>query len=146
MSVLSRRRFIASVAGAVLISGCGSVATPTVAPPPPAATSGSQATPPAATSATPLSTDATLPPVAAAAASLAAGQGAVMTVAGDAVAIYKDAQGTVTALSPKCPHQGCQVAWNAADGTWDCPCHGSRFNADGSLKNGPASKGLTAIS
>jgi Rieske Fe-S protein len=148
MSVVSRRRFIAAVAGAALVNSCG--ATPTLPPsttaaPTAAATSAAQPTGAATPQAQPTGA-ATLSPAMEAAASLAAGEGEVTNVGGQAVAIYKDAQGNVTLLSPRCPHQGCQVAWNAADKTWDCPCHGSRFNADGSLKNGPANKGLTAAS
>ena len=42
----------------------------------------------------------------------------------------------------RCPHMGCQLAWNPEEGTYDCPCHGSRFDARGNLLDGPAQKGL----
>ena len=165
MSASSRRRFIAAIAGAMVVSGCGgatpaptatqSASSPTQAPsqaavaPTPTAKSVPATTAPttaaAEATATPTAAEAA-PTVPAAIASLAAGEGAIVAIGGQPVAAYKDAQGGVTMLSPKCPHMGCEVAWNASDKTWDCPCHGSRFNADGSLKNGPASKGLTAIS
>jgi Rieske Fe-S protein len=45
-------------------------------------------------------------------------------------------------LSPVCPHMGCQVNWNDLGKSWDCPCHGSRFHADGSYIEGPALQGL----
>ena len=42
----------------------------------------------------------------------------------------------------RCPHLGCALTWNAAEHTWDCPCHGSRFAADGRLIDNPATQGL----
>lgn len=42
----------------------------------------------------------------------------------------------------RCPHMGCALKWNPAEGSWDCPCHGSRFDADGRLKEGPAMHGI----
>jgi Rieske Fe-S protein len=58
------------------------------------------------------------------------------------VAVYRDAKGAVTAVSAKCTHMGCTVRWNAAEKTWDCPCHGSRFSATGQVVNGPAERPL----
>ena len=43
---------------------------------------------------------------------------------------------------PRCPHLGCALTWNAQEHSWDCPCHGSRFGADGRLLNNPATGGL----
>ena len=77
--------------------------------------------------------------------SLQAGQGAVIELDGQQVAVYKDEAGQVVKLSPVCPHQGCTVAWNAQEGTWDCPCHASRFEADGTRISGPATSGLEAV-
>lgn len=57
-------------------------------------------------------------------------------------AVYKDAEGSVKVFSTSCPHLGCDIEWNDTENTWDCPCHGSRFETDGSLKQGPASRGL----
>jgi Rieske Fe-S protein len=71
-----------------------------------------------------------------------AGQGAVMRRGLTKVAVYRDAQGVVQELSAVCPHLGCIVHWNAAEQSWDCPCHGSRFNALGEVLNGPANAGL----
>lgn len=48
----------------------------------------------------------------------------------------------LTPTRPRCPHMGCALQWNRAEHTWDCPCHGSRFSADGSLLDNPATDGL----
>ncbi len=71
-------------------------------------------------------------------AELKPGQGAVLRVNGKQVAAYRDDQGRLKALSPVCTHLRCIVAWNPAERTWDCPCHGSRFNHDGQVVQGPA--------
>ncbi|MEX1997294.1 MAG: FAD-dependent oxidoreductase [Candidatus Andersenbacteria bacterium] len=70
------------------------------------------------------------------------GEGKILSMDGAKIAIYKDAHGNVTKLSPICPHAGCIVQWNNAEKTWDCPCHGSRFTAEGAVINGPAIKAL----
>ena len=54
------------------------------------------------------------------------------------VAVCRDRDGVVHACSAVCTHLGCDVAWNKAEQTWDCPCHGSRFSPDGKVINGPA--------
>jgi Rieske Fe-S protein len=54
------------------------------------------------------------------------------------IAVYKDKTGQVTELSAVCAHLGCIVHWNSTEKTWDCPCHGSRFEAKGTVLNGPA--------
>lgn len=69
---------------------------------------------------------------------LASGQGGICTQDGKTVAAYRDEGGALRTVSPACTHMGCHVRWNSAEKTWDCPCHGSRFNADGSLLQGPA--------
>ncbi|MBQ1729933.1 MAG: FAD-dependent oxidoreductase [Oscillospiraceae bacterium] len=55
---------------------------------------------------------------------------------------YKDESGEVHAVSVKCPHLGCQLEWNPDEKTWECPCHGSRFDAYGELISGPAQENL----
>lgn len=66
------------------------------------------------------------------------GEGKILKIEGQRLAIYRDKQGSVTCLSPNCTHMGCLVHWNQADSTWDCPCHGSRFQATGEVLAGPA--------
>jgi glycine/D-amino acid oxidase-like deaminating enzyme/nitrite reductase/ring-hydroxylating ferredoxin subunit len=71
--------------------------------------------------------------------------GEVLTVDGKKRAVYCDEDGQRTVLSPICPHMGCIVAWNKAEKTWDCPCHGSRFTATGELIAGPAESNLEQV-
>ena len=71
-----------------------------------------------------------------------AGQGAIVDLNGERAAVYKDEQGALTALSPVCTHLGCIVSWNTAEKSWDCPCHGSRFDTSGVVIQGPAVRDL----
>ena len=59
-------------------------------------------------------------------------------------AVHRDDDGRLHSFSARCPHLGCIVGWNGADRAWECPCHGSRFAADGSLVQGPATADLPA--
>jgi glycine/D-amino acid oxidase-like deaminating enzyme/nitrite reductase/ring-hydroxylating ferredoxin subunit len=61
------------------------------------------------------------------------------------VAIYRDGAGVLHERSATCPHLGCVVAWNRAEKTWDCPCHGSRFDPHGRVLNGPAIADLNPV-
>jgi glycine/D-amino acid oxidase-like deaminating enzyme/nitrite reductase/ring-hydroxylating ferredoxin subunit len=61
------------------------------------------------------------------------------------VAVYRDPQGRVHERSAVCPHLGCVVAWNASERTWDCPCHGSRFDCTGRVLHGPATADLAHV-
>jgi Rieske Fe-S protein len=72
-------------------------------------------------------------------------EGVVINQKNEKVAVYKDKTGKVNALSAVCTHSGCGVVWNGKDKTWDCPCHGSRFNTDGKVLKGPAVKDLPKI-
>jgi glycine/D-amino acid oxidase-like deaminating enzyme/nitrite reductase/ring-hydroxylating ferredoxin subunit len=76
---------------------------------------------------------------------VAKGEGKLVTVEGDKVAAYRDEQGKIHAVSAVCPHLGCIVAWNSAEKSWDCPCHGSRFSCDGTVLHGPSVKDLESI-
>jgi Rieske Fe-S protein len=71
-----------------------------------------------------------------------AGEGAVLRDGLRKVAVYKDSFGNLHSLSATCTHLGGLVRWNAAEKTWDCPCHGSRYNRYGEVINGPAPFGL----
>jgi Rieske Fe-S protein len=68
--------------------------------------------------------------------------GAVVRCGARKLAVYRDAIGALHERSAACPHLGCIVAWNPAEKTWDCPCHGSRFDKFGEVINGPANAGL----
>jgi Rieske Fe-S protein len=76
---------------------------------------------------------------------VARGEGKIVRLGGEKLAVFRDDAGGVHAFSPVCPHLGCHVDFNTAEKTWDCPCHGSRFgSADGTVINGPAKTGLSA--
>lgn len=79
------------------------------------------------------------------AAELAPGEGAVIRSGSKKLAVYRDEQGALHSHAARCPHLGCVVQWNAVEKTWDCPCHGSRFSAYGSVLHGPAVSGLAAL-
>jgi glycine/D-amino acid oxidase-like deaminating enzyme/nitrite reductase/ring-hydroxylating ferredoxin subunit len=70
------------------------------------------------------------------------GEGAVLRRGTSKVAGYRDDRGELHELSAVCTHLGCIVQWNPGEKSWDCPCHGSRFDADGKILNGPAIKPL----
>jgi Rieske Fe-S protein len=70
------------------------------------------------------------------------GQGKIVERNGAKVAAYRDPAGAITLRSATCTHMGCLVAWNTAERTWDCPCHGSRFEPTGDVISGPAEKPL----
>jgi glycine/D-amino acid oxidase-like deaminating enzyme/nitrite reductase/ring-hydroxylating ferredoxin subunit len=75
---------------------------------------------------------------------IAPGSGAIVRRGVVPVAVHRDAQGRLHELSAVCPHLGCIVHWNRTEGSWDCPCHGSRFDAHGRMVNGPATRDLAA--
>lgn len=75
---------------------------------------------------------------------IAPGTGAVVGFGSGKHAVYRDDTGTLHTHSAICPHLGCVVAWNHGERSWDCPCHGSRFDAYGKVLNGPAYSDLAA--
>ncbi|MCT7355984.1 FAD-dependent oxidoreductase [Streptomyces sp. 15-116A] len=70
------------------------------------------------------------------------GEGAVVRAEGGRLAVYRDDDGTLHAVSARCTHLGCLVAFNAAERAWECPCHGSRFDTGGKVIQGPATRPL----
>ena len=71
-----------------------------------------------------------------------AGEGKIVEVNGQKIGIYKDEKGEVYKVNPICKHLGCELAWNNLEKTWDCPCHGSRYDYKGNLIYGPSVKNL----
>lgn len=74
---------------------------------------------------------------------IAPGEGAIIRRGLKMLAVYREKDGTLVELSAKCTHLGCVVHWNPGEKSWDCPCHGSRFDARGRVVNGPAVSNLT---
>lgn len=66
----------------------------------------------------------------------------IMKIDGENIGVYKDKNGKLYAVSPVCTHLGCLLTWNNIDKTWDCPCHGSRFDYTGRNIYEPAIKDL----
>ncbi len=73
------------------------------------------------------------------------GEGAVIIDGDKKEAAFMTEAGALIELSPICTHKQCTVGWNSAEKTWDCPCHGSRYKADGTVFQGPAEKNLEKI-
>lgn len=70
------------------------------------------------------------------------GHGGIVEYQGEKVGVYKSDDGEIYAVSTRCPHLGCQLEWNPDEKSWDCPCHGSRFDYKGTLIDNPAQKNL----
>ncbi len=77
------------------------------------------------------------------AAELPAGHGGVVLFNGEKIGVYKDENGRLYPVDLTCPHLGCQLEWNPDEKSWDCPCHGSRFDRFGTLLSGPAQTDLS---
>ncbi|KND45614.1 MULTISPECIES: FAD-dependent oxidoreductase [Streptomyces] len=73
---------------------------------------------------------------------IAPGDGAVVRVGGRHCAVHRDEDGSLHAVSARCTHMGCLVGFNRAERMWECPCHGSRFDVEGRIVQGPATKPL----
>lgn len=78
-------------------------------------------------------------------AGLSPGEGRVIRFDDHLVAVSKDDEGEIHAISPVCTHLGCHVAWNATEHSWDCPCHGARYSRTGEVLTGPAVQDLETM-
>ncbi|QQE81446.1 FAD-dependent oxidoreductase [Alicyclobacillus sp. SO9] len=76
---------------------------------------------------------------------VASGHGSVITFNGKRAGAYREKDGTLYVVDTTCTHLGCEVVWNDADSSWDCPCHGSRFTYDGQVMEGPARAPLETL-
>lgn len=73
------------------------------------------------------------------------GEGKLVRLDDQSIALSKDMDAGIHAVSPVCTHLHCEVKWNVAEQSWDCPCHGARYNPDGKVLNGPAYRDLETI-
>lgn len=71
------------------------------------------------------------------------GHGAVVSTPHGKVGVYKTEENEIHQVDIVCPHLGCELTWNSDEKSWDCPCHGSRFDYEGKLLDGPAQKEIT---
>ncbi|WP_142685270.1 FAD-dependent oxidoreductase [Chitinophaga polysaccharea] len=78
-------------------------------------------------------------------AGVAPGEGKVVEYENQKIAVYKDEQGKLYAVKPICTHMKCEVGWNTAERSWDCPCHGARYDIEGKVLNTPADQGLEQL-
>lgn len=76
---------------------------------------------------------------------LAKGEAKIVTWNKEKIALYKDEDGQLHAVSPECTHLKCGVQWNTAEKSWDCPCHGARYSCDGKVLTGPSDRDLEQI-
>jgi glycine/D-amino acid oxidase-like deaminating enzyme/nitrite reductase/ring-hydroxylating ferredoxin subunit len=76
---------------------------------------------------------------------VAVGEGAIIQRGLKKIAAYRDEGGVLHERSAVCRHLGCVVAWNSLEKTWDCPCHGSRYDRYGRVINGPANRDLEPV-
>ncbi len=73
---------------------------------------------------------------------LVSGEAAIVDKDGKEVAAFRDEQGRFHTVTPRCTHMFCKVEWNEAEKSWDCPCHGSRFEYGGKVLHAPATQDL----
>jgi len=73
---------------------------------------------------------------------IAKGEGKIAEIAGQRAGVYRDENGEIHIVNTTCTHMGCELNWNSAEKSWDCPCHGSRFSYTGDILEGPACKPL----
>lgn len=75
---------------------------------------------------------------------LQADEGKVLQIDGHRAGVYKDPEGNLHVVDTTCTHMGCELNWNSAEKSWDCPCHGSRFDVEGEVIEGPALRSLNS--
>lgn len=76
---------------------------------------------------------------------LKVGDGGIVSYNGEKIGVYKKTDNEIIAVKPYCTHLGCELSWNQLEKTWDCPCHGSRFDYNGNLLTEPSKKNLKKI-
>lgn len=75
-------------------------------------------------------------------ANLHIGDGGIVSYKGEKLGVYRKSENEIYFVSTKCPHLGCQLTWNSDELSWDCPCHGSRFDYEGNVICGPAQQNI----
>src|SRR5690625_2801461 len=73
------------------------------------------------------------------------GEAIITMHGGQRIGVYKDQDQKIYTVDTTCTHLGCELDWNDAEHSWDCPCHGSRFSVEGDVLNGPAIKPLRRV-
>ena len=73
------------------------------------------------------------------------GDGGIVEIDGEKIGVYKREDGEIFAIKPYCGHLGCLVSWNNLEKTWDCPCHGSRYDYRGNIITEPTVKNLGEV-
>lgn len=73
------------------------------------------------------------------------GEGKILDMDGQRVGAYRDNKGVVHLVDTTCTHLGCELQWNSAEKSWDCPCHGSRFTYEGEIIQSPALNNLSHV-
>ncbi len=73
------------------------------------------------------------------------GKSGIVDYEGEKVGVYRNEEGDCFYVTTRCPHLGCQLAFNPDERTWECPCHGSRFDYRGKLLDGPAQTDITLV-
>ncbi len=81
-------------------------------------------------------------PAQTAAVDIARGHGGIVAWQGKKYGVYRHTDGTLFAVDIRCPHRGCELTWNDDEKSWDCPCHGSRFDYTGRRLSEPAKAAL----
>ena len=73
------------------------------------------------------------------------GEGHLVEYGKGKIGAYRDEEGSLHLVTARCPHLGCELTWNPDEKSWDCPCHGSRFDYEGRVLDGPAQEGIGLV-